>query len=82
MWDPSRRERCDRCLAVEVVDLVRRSACYAWAIIASYRTLRDGSLCWSVPGTSCQATFIQSLRDISPAALARQAPPRKRRLAY
>jgi hypothetical protein len=30
----------------------------------SYRTLRDGIMIALVPGTSCQATFIQSLRDI------------------
>ena len=27
------------------------------------RTLRDGSLCDPCPGTSCQATIVESLRD-------------------
>jgi hypothetical protein len=30
---------------------------------SSYRTLRDGSCGWAVPGTSCQATIGASLRD-------------------
>jgi hypothetical protein len=32
----------------------------------SYRTLRDGPALWRFPGTSCQATFISSLRDKRP----------------
>jgi hypothetical protein len=32
---------------------------------ASYRTLRDGFLSGPFPGTTCQATFIKSLRDKS-----------------
>jgi hypothetical protein len=31
----------------------------------SYRTLRDGSLGWRYPGTSCLATISLSLRDKS-----------------
>ena len=44
-----------------------------WASNPSYRTLRDGSLSAESPGTSCQATFIQSLRD-SPLRFRSRAP--------
>ena len=45
------------------IDEGAHSQLSVWASNPSYRTLRDGSLSAENPGTACQATFIQSLRD-------------------
>jgi hypothetical protein len=67
---PSRRVRYDRChlghssiekdqSGKQLVHLIQTSGIEA----PSRRTLRDGSAVARFPGTSCQATIIQSLRD-------------------
>jgi hypothetical protein len=70
--DPSRRERYDRVCHCEDVfslkgrcDLLQRRSFTFKARIPnqSYRTLRDGTIYRTHPGSSCQATFIWSLRD-------------------
>ena len=63
--------RCaeDTMMAVDMVNHTDRVDAYRDPPLAhrgnalSRRTLRDGSLGGSFPGTSCQATIVKSLRD-------------------
>jgi len=82
MGDPSRRERCDRCLAVEGGRFGEAlSACYPWAIIASYRTY--GTDLYVAPFQALRARLTSSSPSgtKSDKSLS-EASPRKRRLAY
>ena len=58
------------------IDEEAHSQLSVWASNPSYRTLRDGSLFAENPGTACQATIVQSLRD----GLASEAMPESIRL--
>ena len=60
----SRMERHTGCWASgDRLFLVRLGECISWVSNQSCRTLRDGFPLPTIPGTSCQATIVQSLRD-------------------
>jgi hypothetical protein len=70
--DPSRRDRMIVCKPLNGRSMIiaRRQSdiCYRPVGSKSYRPYGTGRFFLTIPGTSCQATFTQSLRDTDPIA--------------